>query len=146
MCKHCSLEETYLKFTHLIGPGLKSPEENTLQYLEEVAVQTAKYVVTALSLRSENNLIVICTKVNGSVNFIPVLIVASVVLVYLLKFSFVFLFYRSLASGSLKPDRSHSWANMKGALRNEEKKILAIIYIHVIGQILNHNGFFNIVG
>ncbi|KAM7446960.1 hypothetical protein ABFA07_004783 [Porites harrisoni] len=44
-----------------LGPGLKSPEENTLQYLEEVAVQTAK----------------------------------------------------SLASGSLKPDRSHSWANMK---------------------------------
>ncbi|CAH3015984.1 unnamed protein product, partial [Porites evermanni] len=44
-----------------LGPGLKSPEENTLQYLEEVAVQTAK----------------------------------------------------SLASGSIKPDRSHSWANMK---------------------------------
>ena len=77
MGKHCSLLKIYLKSTHLIGPGLKSPEENTLQYLEEVAVQTAKYVMTALSLRSENNLIVICTKVNGSVNFIPVLIVAS---------------------------------------------------------------------
>ena len=77
MGKHCSLVEIYLKFTHLIGPGLKSPEQNTLQYLEEVAVQTAKYVMTALSFKSENNLIVICMKVNGSVNLIPFLIVAS---------------------------------------------------------------------
>ena len=77
MGKHCSLVEIYLKFTHLIGPGLKSPEQNTLQYLEEVAVQTAKYVMTALSFKSENNLIVFCMKVNGSVNLIPVLIVAS---------------------------------------------------------------------
>ena len=32
---------------------------------------------------------------------------------------------------------------MKGTLRNEKKKILATIYIHVIGQILNHNDFFS---
>lgn len=44
-----------------LGPGLKPPAENTLQYLEDVAVQTAK----------------------------------------------------SVASGAIKPDRSHSWANMK---------------------------------
>ena len=76
MDKHCSLVEIYLKFTHLVGPGLKSPEENTLQYLEEVAVQTAKYVMTALSFNSKL-FIVICTKVNGSLKLIPVLIVAS---------------------------------------------------------------------
>ena len=26
----------------ITGPGLKPPEENTLQYLENIAVQTAK--------------------------------------------------------------------------------------------------------
>ena len=31
-------------FSFFTGPGLKPPAENTLQYLEEVAVQTAKYV------------------------------------------------------------------------------------------------------
>lgn len=44
-----------------LGPGLKPPAENTLQYLEDVAIQSAK----------------------------------------------------SLASGSIKPDRSHSWTNLK---------------------------------
>lgn len=33
------------------GPGLKPPLENTLQYLEEVAIQTAKCVAIATCLR-----------------------------------------------------------------------------------------------
>lgn len=44
-----------------LGPGLKPPAENTLQYLEDIAIQSAK----------------------------------------------------ALASGSIKPDRSHSWTNLK---------------------------------
>lgn len=28
--------------SHILGPGLKSPEERTIDYLEEVAIQCAK--------------------------------------------------------------------------------------------------------
>ena len=39
------------------GPGLKPPLENTLQYLEEIAIQTAKCVanLTCLRLNKEKN-------------------------------------------------------------------------------------------
>lgn len=30
---------------HILGPGLKSPEERTMDYLEEVAIQCAKGIV-----------------------------------------------------------------------------------------------------
>lgn len=30
---------------HFLGPGLKSPEERTIDYLEEVAIQCAKGIV-----------------------------------------------------------------------------------------------------
>ena len=35
----------------LAGPGLKPPLENTLQYLEEIAIQTAKCVANLTCLR-----------------------------------------------------------------------------------------------
>ena len=46
---HCSFVSHDHSFPFFVshflkGPGLKPPAENTLQYLEEVAVQTAKYV------------------------------------------------------------------------------------------------------
>lgn len=38
----------------VIGPGLKSPEERTIEYLEEVAIQCAKGIVSKkISLRKE---------------------------------------------------------------------------------------------
>ena len=43
----------------LAGPGLKPPLENTLQYLEEIAIQTAKCVanLTCLRLNKKNLMI-----------------------------------------------------------------------------------------
>lgn len=42
----------YGYFFHVdAGPGLKPPLENTLQYLEEVAIQTAKCVANLTCLR-----------------------------------------------------------------------------------------------
>lgn len=44
-------------YIHIAGPGLKSPEERTIDYLEEVAIECAKGIVNKkIKLRKEKGM------------------------------------------------------------------------------------------
>lgn len=50
----CFNYSSFLISAHILGPGLKSPEERTIDYLEEVAIQCAKGIVNKkISLTKE---------------------------------------------------------------------------------------------
>lgn len=54
---YCASEDTVDLCIYIIGPGLKSPEERTINYLEEVAIECARSIVNKkIPLRKEKGM------------------------------------------------------------------------------------------